>query len=200
MTKWPIFVEICRTLKRYRFLLQCQWIQKNKQLCILSTADSQGFVSREMHHSCVELVKFFNSVYPLFVNLNKLFYAFHELICAKTWHIQVFSRLKEAIEVLLSSECLQWSFSWVLNNAYAFMDRNSVMKHSGRSLELDFSVWDDLWLVPPGFFRVIDRKHVVCKSFTEDVVFFDLWLDFAHIPGFYFYFRSLHEIRRIWEK
>ena len=157
MTKRPVFIEICRTFKGDWLLLECQWVQKNKHLGVLGTSNSKGFVSREMHHPSVKLVKFFNCIDPLLVNLNKLFDAAHEFVCIEAWHIKMLRRLKETVKVLLSSKCLQCSFPRVLDDAYAFMNRNPVVEHSGRSFELDFSIRDDLWLVPSGFLRVVDR-------------------------------------------
>ena len=116
-----------------------------------------------MHKARVKLIWVVYARYgePLLVDCCQLFDAFVKLLRVKERHVKVRTRVIEVIQVLISSESLQFSRLGILDNVDALMNADAIVQSCRGRLHLNWAVRQDLWSLPATFFSPIDAEHVI---------------------------------------
>jgi len=83
----------------------------------------------------------------------------------------VVGRVQELVQVLISSEGLRFTRFLVLHDVKPLVARNTVMERSGCDGKLNWSIRDNLRLLPPIRIIPINRKHMVCIILSKNVIF-----------------------------
>ena len=108
-----------------------------------------------------------------------------ELTDVKHRHIKMTRRLEEVIQVLLSTESLQFTRLLVLYDANPLVDRNSIVQRCGRCLHLDGTVGNNFWDFPATCLGPVDAQHVVGHMPSENQSIILVRLDLTDIDLIY---------------
>jgi hypothetical protein len=96
-------------------------IKEDQQFCFLRCANTQSFVSAEVGHACVELIRLVVNIYPLLVQFDEGFDAFEKLVFIEDRHIQMVTGLFKELHVILNAEALKFTGLFVLTNTCTLM-------------------------------------------------------------------------------
>ena len=78
------------------------------------------------------------------------------------------------------------------------MHRDAVVHHSRRCCYLDWTIGQDLRLLPASFLSPVNAEHVISEQSAKNKLLFLHWLDFSHVDllnlqVFRLHFRILRE-------
>ncbi len=87
----------------------------------MRSADTEGFIHREMVDSCVELLRLIHAVHPAAVKLNELLEALRQLMIIKERHVQMLRGGSQRVQVVFNPEPLQLASIGILADGNALI-------------------------------------------------------------------------------